>query len=216
MNKHTWLIDAGHGGMIDGKYVTDPRFNPEKKGAGTKCYSHGDGVYIREGVWNRQVRAKLIYRLAGSDLGYFILNNGEEDIPLPDRCEEANKYHAIHKNCVVVSIHGNASGTGKGYGLEVFTSRGDTPADPIATVFCEELIKEFPNRRFRPDYSDGDPDKEANFYILKHTACPALLTENFFMDRPEDCKFMLTDQAQERIAEAHFKAICRVEGIHVV
>jgi N-acetylmuramoyl-L-alanine amidase len=28
--------------------------------------------------------------------------------------------------------------------------------------------------------SDGDPDKEANLYVIKNTKCPAVLTENFF------------------------------------
>ena len=32
--------------------------------------------------------------------------------------------------------------------------------------------------RLRSDYSDGDIDREEDFYILKHTLCPAVLTEN--------------------------------------
>ena len=38
----------------------------------------------------------------------------------------------------------------------------------------------FTLKKIRKDNSDGDPDKEYNFYILKHTQCPAVLTENFF------------------------------------
>ena len=34
----------------------------------------------------------------------------------------------------------------------------------------------------RKDTSDGDPDKEANFYVLVHTSMPAILSENFFYD----------------------------------
>ena len=34
----------------------------------------------------------------------------------------------------------------------------------------------------RFDYTDGDADLEAAFYILRHTACAACLTENGFMD----------------------------------
>ena len=30
-------------------------------------------------------------------------------------------------------------------------------------------------------YTDGDPDMKADFYILRHTTAPAVLTENFFM-----------------------------------
>ena len=41
-------------------------------------------------------------------------------------------------------------------------------------------------QKIRRDYSDGDPDWEENFYILSKTQCPAVLTENFFMDNKED------------------------------
>ena len=45
----------------------------------------------------------------------------------------------------------------------------------------------------RFDYSDGDPDQEANFTILHKTACPACLTENGFMDCRESLEFLLSD-----------------------
>lgn len=32
--------------------------------------------------------------------------------------------------------------------------------------------------KMRFDYTDGDDDLEAAFYILRHTACAACLTEN--------------------------------------
>ena len=59
----------------------------------------------------------------------------------------------------------------------------------------------------RTDYSDGDKDKEANFYVLKNTICPAVLTENFFMTNKEECKLLLSKEGRDRIASAHVKAI---------
>ena len=50
--------------------------------------------------------------------------------------------------------------------------------------------------RLRTDYTDGDPDMEADFYILRHTTAPAVLTENFFMDSHPDCAFRRKDQCQ--------------------
>lgn len=207
MNKYTWLLDAGHGGLIKGKYVTPGKRSPEWE----------DGTpQLFEGVFNRAVRASLIHMLvrmpSGGDIGYFILNDGDKDIGLTERVKLANKYHKQHGNCVLLSIHGNAGG---GTGFEVFTSPGETASDPIATVFCEEIMKEFPSHKFRPDYSDKDPDKEAPFYLLKKSNCPALLTENLFMDRLEDCKFMASIEGQQRIALAHFNAMKRVEGLPV-
>lgn len=59
----------------------------------------------------------------------------------------------------------------------------------------------------RVDTTDGDPDKESDFTILKKTVCPAVLTENFFMDTERDCRFILSDEGRDRIARMHFDAI---------
>ncbi len=207
MNKYTWLLDSGHGGLIDGKYQTKGKRSPQ----------WDDGTpQLFEGVFNRAIRSHLINLIvrmpSGKGLAYFVLNDGDKDMSLPERVKLANKYHKQHGNCVLLSIHGNAGG---GTGFEVFTSPGETASDPIATVFCEEIMKEFPGRIFRADYSDKDPDKEAPFYLLERTTCPAVLTENGFMDRLEDCKFMQSVEGQQRIALAHFNAMKRLEGLPV-
>jgi N-acetylmuramoyl-L-alanine amidase len=67
----------------------------------------------------------------------------------------------------------------------------------------------FPEWRIRKDESDGDSDKESDFTILTKTNCPAILTENFFMDTQKDCKFILSDEGREKIADMHVSAILR-------
>ena len=62
----------------------------------------------------------------------------------------------------------------------------------------------------RSDYSDSDPDKEANFAILTKTTCPAILTENFFMDTEKDCRFIMSNEGREQIANMHVSAIKRI------
>jgi len=47
-----------------------------------------------------------------------------------------------------------------------------------------------PGQRIRKDTADGDPDLEKDFYILRHTSCPAVLTENLFMDNRDDVAFL--------------------------
>jgi N-acetylmuramoyl-L-alanine amidase len=47
---------------------------------------------------------------------------------------------------------------------------------------CGWCAYTFRGHKLRMDYSDGDPDFEQPFYILKHTLCPAVLTENLLMD----------------------------------
>ena len=97
-----------------------------------------------------------------------------------------------------------------GTGWEAWTSVGKTKSDEYCTIFYEEAEREFKGWKIRKDMTDGDPDKESQFYILKHTKCPAVLTENFFMDTEKDCRFIMSHEARGRIAEAHFKAIKRI------
>ena len=54
--------------------------------------------------------------------------------------------------------------------------------------FGNEFKNEFPNRRLRTDFSDGDLDKERRFYVLTKTKMPAILTESFFMDNLDEFK----------------------------
>ena len=64
-----------------------------------------------------------------------------------------------------------------------------------------------PGHRLRTDYTDGDPDMEADFYILRHTTAPAVLTENFFMDSHPDYAFLLSPEGQSAIVDLHVNGI---------
>ncbi|MBO5816007.1 MAG: N-acetylmuramoyl-L-alanine amidase [Bacteroidales bacterium] len=57
-------------------------------------------------------------------------------------------------------------------------------------------------KTIRTDYArDGDPDGEENFYILRHTHCPAVLIENFFMDNKKDLAYLLSQEGRRDILE---------------
>ena len=60
--------------------------------------------------------------------------------------------------------------------------------------------------------TDGDPDKEAHFYILKHTKCPAVLTENLFQDNREDVGYLLSEEGKRAIVALHVEGIERYLG----
>ena len=55
--------------------------------------------------------------------------------------------------------------------------------------------------------------KQSEFYVLKNTDCPAILTENGFYSNKEECKKMMSPEFQYQIAEKHFHAICEIEEI---
>ena len=60
-------------------------------------------------------------------------------------------------------------------------------------------------------------EKDRDFYVIKNTSCPAILTESFFMDTLEDCKIMRSEEGQKKIALAHFEMMRRVDaGEHMV
>ena len=101
-----------------------------------------------------------------------------------------------------ISIHCNSAVSPNAVGYEVWTSPGDTAGDALATCIYEQIAAEFPDRAGRPDYSDGDPDKESRFYVLVHTDAPACLVEMAFISNDEE-EALLSDVAWlERYARA--------------
>lgn len=167
-----------------------------------------DGTQLREYEFNRDIVLRISKLLHAEGIQYETLVPEVYDVPLRVRVQRANQIHDDLKGrCFIISIHANAGG---GTGFEVFTSVGQTKSDELATILFEEMQKAFPEAKMRADYSDGDPDKESQFYILKNTKSPAILSENFFMDTEDDCKLIMSEEGRQRIALAHFEAIKRI------
>jgi N-acetylmuramoyl-L-alanine amidase len=191
------LLDNGHGGLIDGVYQTPGKRSPV----------WDDGSQLFEGEFNRAIVNGIIEELTALRISYVNIAPEYRDVTLPTRVNRANKYGS--QGCFYMSVHSNAGG---GKGSEVFTSVGNTRSDAIATIFGEEFKKAYPNRRLRTDFSDGDLDKEKQFYVLKNTRMPAILTENFFMDNEEECKsILMTREGRQKIIHYHVETIKRVQ-----
>ena len=94
-------------------------------------------------------------------------------------------------------------------GWSCFTSIGETRADSLATCLYEAAKAQLPGHNIRKDYTDGDPDIEKNFYILRHTRCPAVLTENLFMDNRDDVAFLESAEGSQAIVNLHVEGIRR-------
>ena len=114
-------------------------------------------------------------------------------------------------NVILISLHLNAAGDGAKWmnatGWSCYTCKGQTESDILAACLYEAAIKNFPGRRIRTDYSDNDPDWEENFYILRHTLCPAVLTENFFMDKLSDRDYLQSEVGKQAIVDTHVEGI---------
>lgn len=101
-----------------------------------------------------------------------------------------------------VSLHCNSATSSAAKGYEVWTSPGQTKGDRLATLIFKQIAGEFPDRKGRTDTSDGDPDKEARFYVLTHTVAPACLVEMAFISNMEEEKLLANPKWRERMAQA--------------
>ncbi len=190
------LLDNGHGGLINGVYQTKGKLK-NWKNEGT----------IYEGEFNRAIVNGIIQELTKLNIHYVNITPEYRDVTLETRVKRANRFDK--EKSFLLSIHSNAGG---GNGSEIFTSFGNTISDQIATIFGNEYIKEFPNRKLRTDFSDGDLDKENRFHMLTMTKMPAILTENFFMDNFEEFKNILNDfNGRQQIIKYHVQAIIKVK-----
>ena len=191
------LIDNGHGENTPGKRSPDGKFR--------------EYLYVREIA--QEVEARL--RAQGYDAERIVREY--IDVPLAERARRVNEVcdKLGTKNVILVSIHCNAAGNGiewmNAKGWSCYTSVGTTKSDKIADCFYEvaEEILAADKRKIRKEMSDGDPDWEAGFYMLKRTKCPAVLTESFFYDNKEELEYLLSPEGREAVIRIHVDGITK-------
>ncbi|MCI7178016.1 MAG: N-acetylmuramoyl-L-alanine amidase [Candidatus Cryptobacteroides sp.] len=187
------LIDNGHGQSTPGKRSPDGRF--------------------LEFQFNRTIAKQIVDDLCDRGYDAELLVPEDDDIPLQDRCKRVNDIVAREgkQNVILISIHANAFGNGKEWtspsGWSVYTSKGQTKADDLAEQLAKAAIKNLPQMKMRAEKSDGDLDYEENFYILKHTTCPAVLTENGFYTNKEDLAILESHEGRRAITDLHVEGI---------
>ena len=187
------LIDNGHGHNTPGKRSPDGKF--------------------LEATYTREIASRIVADLTDRGHNAQLLVQEPEDIPLSERVRRINAHcNSLGKsNVILISIHVNAAGNGTKWlnatGWSCYTSKGQTTSDRIAECFYEAAKKNFPDRRIRTDYSDNDPDWEENFYILRNSLGPAVLTENFFMDNYQDLEFLQSRAGKQAIIDTHVEGI---------
>lgn len=201
-SNYLWLLDAGHSGVDkNGKYLTAP----------AKMHVFPDGLTIYEGVINRIISKLLYVKLEKAGIEFALVYDDIEDTPLPHRVSVADNLYRQNKKSIYLSIHSNSAG---GSGFEIFTSKGQTKSDKVADIFCSTYEKMFPQFPFRADtLSDSDKDKEADYYVLRKTDCPALLVENLFFDNRKEAEYLLSKEGQEAISECLLQCIINCEKL---
>ena len=181
------LIDNGHGRETPGKCSPDGHF--------------------KEYQYTREIAAAVVAHLQYRDFDAQLLVPEFEDIPLKERVKRVNRWcdKLGRDNVMLVSIHVDAAGSDGQWhnasGWSCYTSPGLTASDHLATALYRAAEKYLPGHKLRTDYSDGDPDKESGFFILKYTRCAAALVECGFMDNRESLAFLESPEGKK--ANAH-------------
>lgn len=206
------IVDNGHGADTAGKRSPDKR--------------------LMEYKYARAVASAIMRKLHAIGVDGELLVTESADVSLDTRCKRANaicKRHGGASKCILVSIHVDAAGADSQWhtagGWSAYTTRGVTKADALAECLYDSASKHLATyagmmevgkttgaygknqRAIRTDCSDGDRDHEADFYILKHTSCPAVLTENLFQDNKADVDYLLSSNGMQSIVDLHVDGI---------
>ena len=169
--------------------------------------------FFREYAYNRYLAFRIWEELTMLGLDARLLVPEREDIAIKERCRRVNKIcQKVGKDQVLlVSIHVNAAGNGQNWmnvrGWSCYTTRGNTVADDLSTALYEAAENHLLGHNIRKDYTDGNPDLEEDFYLLLHTSCPAVLTENLFMDNREDVAFLESEEGAKAVVNLHVEGI---------
>lgn len=99
-----------------------------------------------------------------------------------------------------ISLHCNGAPNAAACGFEIFTSPGRDHSDTLATAIFEAWAQVFPQQRKRTDISDGDPDKEANYLVLRESCVPAVLVEMGFISNPQEEIFLRSTENHAKMA----------------
>jgi len=201
MSKYTWLLDPGHGGIINGVYQT----------AGKRSPLLPDGRTFYEGVFNREVTRRLLALCEKANISATNLVDTDKDLSLRHRVTKANLIHKENQNSIYISIHANAFGNGvtfnSAHGLNVFYYHKSRTGKRLAQTLQSSLA-DITGLKDRGVLAN---DSWANFYVLRRTHMPAILSENGFMTNLEEVKKLLSCEMKDKVAEGHFAMIRKIE-----
>jgi N-acetylmuramoyl-L-alanine amidase len=188
------ILDAGHGGELNGVYQTSGKRSPVWE----------DGTQYFEGVGNRQIvhaASQYLERLGWTVL-YTVHPSDPSDVTLSQRIKISNSHFQRYPEAFQISVHSNGFSKESANGYEVFTSKGQTKSDRIANIWIDEQGKAFPDLNNRGH-------KEANF-AMNRVHCPSILIESMFHTNKKECEILMLESGREKIAIAIVETCERV------
>jgi N-acetylmuramoyl-L-alanine amidase len=125
----------------------------------------------------------------------FIQSNSLEDI-----CNEANQFGAE----IFISIHCNAAENPAAHGTETYYCEGSGIGSRLAQYVNSSLSGMGLTNR---------GTKTADYYVLKYTDMPAILTELAFISNPDEEALLADENSQQTFAEVICRAINAFAGV---
>ena len=188
LSKYTYIIGAGHGGIIDGVYQTAGKRSPQK-------VKSIDSV-LYEGVNNRDNARRLVQAIEQVGGNAVNLIDSEKDIKLNERSRRVNEL-SRKQDCIYLDLHSDGFGNGREWhsanGFTIFHYR---MASFTSVRVAKNISSNLETRLSGKMRNRGV--KSANFHALRTTNCPAVLLELGFHTNEKEAEYILTDDFKDR------------------
>ena len=191
MQNVIFIYDNGHGLETPGKRSPDAK--------------------LQEALYTREIASKIVNKLSCFGYTTHLLVPEEHDVPLAERVRRVNSM--VKNNPEVqyflISLHVNAAGNGKAWttanGWSVYVCNNcSSLSKELAEIHASNAAQQ--GLKVRRQYPNLGYWQE-NYYIIKKTLCPAILTENLFMDNHQDCDLLLSEEGKDKIANLHVYSV---------
>ncbi|MEL1253862.1 N-acetylmuramoyl-L-alanine amidase [Flavobacterium sp. DGU38] len=120
-----------------------------------------------------------------------LLRDGDHFMELSERVSIINNLKAD----LVVSLHVNTSKDSKKRGFEVYVSNKNEQFKEASTLKAKKLLSTISNQSL----AKGEV-KEAPFYIMKNSNCPAVLIELGYLSNENDRNYITSEIGQNELA----------------
>lgn len=186
------LIDNGHGENTPGKRSPD-------------------GI-LREYLYSREIADRVVFELRELGIDAERIVKETLDVPISERCRRANiEYKDTNCKAILISIHCNAKGNenkwedAQGWSAHIAPNASKRSKDlaqclaNTANYLGCKVRKPLPNQLYWVQ----------NLGICRDTNCPAVLTENFFMDNKKDCDYLISPEGKSQVVKIHVDGIIK-------
>lgn len=130
---------------------------------------------------------RLAMELKAKGVDVVLTRTRDTDVSLAERCRISNAAKAD----LLISIHLNAAVDPTIHGAEVW--KWHTSDNPFAESVQAALVA-------ATGFKDRGVKKSHDFYVLRHTLCPALVVECGFMSNPKEGEALFDPRVQDAIA----------------